>query len=181
MTRKTETIAHLDASIKRWKTRLKRSVTMIEKLEKKRNRLAAKATVARVLDPLIEALKPEVVGSRPRQSVVVDVAAPEKVQVVAGHLLDTDHVDPLGEKPAYDAAWKAALPIDTGIPDFLRRGQAAQKAVDEVIADQIREEQAAAKTAKARGRIATLKAKKSGETKKMPLTGKAALAAIRGE
>jgi hypothetical protein len=48
-----------------------------------------------------------------------------------------------------------------------------------VIADQIREEQATTKKAKAQGRIAKMKAKKSGDTRKMPLSGKAALDLIR--
>lgn len=63
--------------------------------------------------------------------------------------------------------------IDTAIPAFLKRS-------DMDAADQIRQEQADTKRRKAQGRIATMKAKKSGETRKMPLTGKAALAAIRG-
>jgi hypothetical protein len=65
-------------------------------------------------------------------------------------------------------------PVDIGIPDFLQRGVAAQKAVDEIIA-----EQAEHKRRKSAGRIARMKAKQSGETKRMPLTGKAALDAIR--
>lgn len=63
--------------------------------------------------------------------------------------------------------------IDTGIPTFLQR-----KKLDPV-AEQIKAEQEATKKAKARGRIERMKAKRSGDLKKMPLTGKAALAAIR--
>jgi hypothetical protein len=70
-------------------------------------------------------------------------------------------------------------PADDDIPAFLRRGQAAQQAADTVIAEQIKAEQAATKKRKAAGRIATMKAKKAGDTRKMPLTGRAALAAIR--
>jgi hypothetical protein len=47
------------------------------------------------------------------------------------------------------------------------------------VAEQIAAEQAETKKKKAQGRIAKMKAKKSGETRKMPLTGKAALEAIR--
>jgi type IV secretory pathway VirB10-like protein len=65
------------------------------------------------------------------------------------------------------------------IPDFLRR-TAEAKAKDAEAAEAIRQEQAERKTAKARGRIAKLKAAQAGDTKRMPLTGKAALAAIRG-
>jgi hypothetical protein len=149
MTRKTETIEHLDASIARWKTRLKRAVTMIDKLEKKRKRLAAK----------------------PVKTEKVVVFEPEPMVKVTSHPVANPNNVKLTFEPVKDA--------NLDIPEFLRRGQAAQKAADAVIADQIKAEQAATKTAKARGRIATMKAKKAGETKKMPLTGKAALDAIR--
>jgi hypothetical protein len=66
---------------------------------------------------------------------------------------------------------QAAPPIDTSIPDFLKR--------DDAVAEQLRAEQAETKKKKAQGRIAKMKAKQSGETRKMPLTGRAALDAIR--
>jgi hypothetical protein len=65
--------------------------------------------------------------------------------------------------------------IDTSIPAFLQRKK------PDPVAEQIVAEQKDLKHRKAQGRIATMKAKKSGETRKMPLTGKAALAAIRGD
>jgi hypothetical protein len=160
MTRKTETVAHLDASIKRWKTRLKRAVTMIDKLERKRRRIAAKVLVASVIDPMVEALKPEKVVVFEPEPVISDA----RLTDAAGTVL-RDMAAPVAD--------------DIGIPDFLKRGIAAQKAVDAVIADQIREEQATTKKAKAQGRIAKMKAKKSGDTRKMPLSGKAALDLIR--
>ena len=67
---------------------------------------------------------------------------------------------------------KPVAEIDTSIPAFLQRKL-------DPVAEQIKTEQAEIKKKKALGRIATMKAKKSGETRKMPLTGKAALAAIR--
>lgn len=63
--------------------------------------------------------------------------------------------------------------LEEGIPSFLQR-----KPLD-ATAKTIVAEQADLKKRKARGRIAKLKATQSGETKKMPLTGKAALAHIR--
>ena len=65
--------------------------------------------------------------------------------------------------------------IDTSIPAFLQRKK------PDPVAEQIVAEQKDLKRRKAQGRIATMKAKKSGETRKMPLTGNAALAAIRGD
>jgi hypothetical protein len=62
---------------------------------------------------------------------------------------------------------------DLAIPTFLQRKQ-----LDPVAAE-IKAEQEETKRKKAQGRIAKLKAKKSGATKAMPLTGKAALDAIR--
>ena len=49
---------------------------------------------------------------------------------------------------------------------------------DQQIAAQLQAEQAARKLAKARARVATMLAKKNGVTKRMPLTGRAALAFI---
>lgn len=49
---------------------------------------------------------------------------------------------------------------------------------DEQAAAELRAEQAARKLAKSRGREATKRAKQRGELKRMPPTGKAALAAI---
>ena len=174
MTRKTETVAHLDASIARWKTRLKRSVTMIDKLEKKRKRLAAKPVKTEKVvvfepEPMVK------VTSHP-------VANPDNVKLTfepATPMLDKVMAELSSPPSESERAKHDKVLADSGIPEFLRRGQAAQKAADAVIADQIREEQAATKKKKAQGRIATMKAKKAGETKKMPLTGKAALDAIR--
>jgi hypothetical protein len=61
---------------------------------------------------------------------------------------------------------------DLGIPDFLNRKL-------DPVAAQIKSEQEETKRAKARGRIEKMKAKQRGDLKKMPLTGKAALDAIR--
>jgi hypothetical protein len=170
MTRKTETIAHLDASIARWKTRLKRSVTMIDKLEKKRKRML-KVHQPSVADRLVE-----------------EIAAPVAVKVTSHPVANPNNVkltfEPLGPTGLSGPQCHGAVGVpdpdaNLDIPEFLRRGQAAQKAVDAVIADQIRKEQATTKVAKARGRIATMKAKKAGETRKMPVSGKAALDLIR--
>lgn len=69
--------------------------------------------------------------------------------------------------------------LDEGIPEFLKRPRESSE--DAKVAAQLKAEQEERKSAKARGRIAKLKAKKSGETQKMPLSGKAALKHIRGE
>ena len=163
MTRKTETIEHLDASIKRWKTRLKRSVTMIEKLEKKRNRLAAKATVAKHLDPVLEQLGALSIRPKAEKTVVFE---PELISPVIDQIMSKPPTE--SEKAANDQILE-----DSGIPEFLQR-----KKLDPV-AEQIVAEQDAAKKAKAQGRIAKMKAKKAGDLNKMPLSGKAALDLIR--
>jgi hypothetical protein len=75
--------------------------------------------------------------------------------------------------PVATPAPLTAMP-DTGIPGFLQR-----KKLDPV-AEQIAQEQKEIKRRKSAGRIATMKAKRAGDLSKMPLTGKAALAAIRG-
>jgi hypothetical protein len=64
---------------------------------------------------------------------------------------------------------------DLAIPAFLKRDTAA----DDAAAAAIKEEQADTKRRKARGRIDKMKAKQRGDLKKMPLSGRAALEAIR--
>ncbi len=173
MARKTQTIEQLDASIKRWKTKLRRAVNTLGTLEKKRNRLAAKALVAKHLDPVLEQLG--ALSIRPKAEAV---PASTLVAAVKGHIA---RVKVTSEPVANPDNVKLTFePIDTDIPEFLRRGQAAQAAVNDAIAaEKIKEEQATVKKAKAAGRIAKMKAKKAGDLKKMPLSGKAALDAIR--
>lgn len=97
-------------------------------------------------------------------------------QGVNGSALDT----------AVEVATKAieaasvAKPVDNpdeflAIPGFLKRSKADQEAMDKAQAE--RDERA---KLKAKGQAETRKAKRSGDTKKMPLTGRAALEAIRG-
>ena len=148
MAKKPKSIEHLDASIARWKTRLRRAVTMIDKLEKQRKRAAVRAS-----PPAHPTVHSETtLGTVPPSRVITDMreitAAPKPEPVKAAE-------------------------IDTEIPAFLKRAKL------DPVAEQIKAEQAETKKKKAAGRIAKMKAKKSGETKKMPLTGKAALDAIR--
>ena len=133
-------IEKIMASIKRWKSRLKRAMTAIEKLDRKLRRLEAKPVAPKV---------------------DLKVKQPEPMH--------HDAFVPRGD---------LAATADVGdMPDFLKRGMAADKAA----ADQIRAEQEALKKAKGKGRIEKMKAKARGDLKKMPLTGKAALAAIHGD
>jgi hypothetical protein len=147
MAKKTMTLEHIDYSISRWKTRLKRAMTAIDKLEKQRKRiLKARADLA-VAPPLAKAVR---------------------VSVPAHPTVDSETT--LGAVPPPSQAKE----VDTSIPSFLRRSP-------DPVAEAIKVEQAETKRLKAQGRIAKMKAKQSGETRKMPLTGKAALAAIRGQ
>jgi hypothetical protein len=141
-------LEHNAAALKRWRTRLKRAITMIDKLEKQHNRLLkAYYKNAEVAQPVEHRAESPVLSVTP-----------------------TLTPKPLVQPPPSD---------DLGIPEFLRRGAAAQEAADKVIADHIREEQAETKKQKARGRVEKMKAKQRGDLKKMPLTGRAALEAIR--
>lgn len=129
------TVAELDKALARWQSKLKRAVNTIDKLQKRRKRVVAKAE--RVAPP--GAAKPKFIETVMRETTgIPDLKVP-----------------------------------DTSIPDFLKRTK------DDEVADQIKAEQAAIKKAKAAGRIAKMKAKQRGDLKKMPLTGRAALDAIR--
>lgn len=79
---------------------------------------------------------------------------------------------PAPERTPLPAATPVA--IDTSIPEFLQR-------TPDPGTGQLKAELADQKARKTAGRIAKMKAVKSGETKRMPLTGRAALAAIRGD
>ena len=145
MAKKTMTLEHIDYSISRWKTRLKRAMTAIDKLEKQKKRLI-KATAVRAFVPAYPTVDSET---------TLGAVPPTPVMMI--------------ETPA-----PPPMRGDDGIPTFLRRSP-------DPVTEAIKVEQAETKRLKAQGRIAKMKAKQSGETKRMPLTGKAALAAIRGQ
>ena len=163
---KRETIETIDVALARWKPRLKRAVNAIDKLEKKRRRLVAKATVSAALDPVLEQLGALTIRPKTERVVVFEGDPIDPVKIV-------DDPAVKAAKASVEAALLDQSP-DLGIPSFLRRAP-------DPVAEEIKAEQAATKKAKAAGRIAKMKAKKAGDLKKMPLTGKAALAAIRGE
>ncbi len=76
--------------------------------------------------------------------------------------------------PAPSRPGPVASPDPLGIPTFLRRTADADKAA----AAAIKAEQVERKKTKTSARLAALKAQQSGETRRMPLTGKAALKRI---
>lgn len=148
MTKETSKLDLNTAALKRWRTRLKRAMTMIDKLEKQRRRLEARP-VAKA--PPVETRPPV-------------VPAPPVAAKPYGEVLDEmDH----------QAKYQPATDDHLDIPGFLRR-QDPDPAIE-----QIRKAQAETKRLKARGRIEKMKAAKRGDLKKMPLTGRAALEAIR--
>jgi hypothetical protein len=149
-----------DAALARWKTRLKRAITMINKLEKQKKRIEKKqrAPVAAI----------NYAVSLPTVGAIVANANEEADARRAAEV----------EREILSDTFKEHE--DTRIPEFLRRGLAAQNAADAVIADKIKSEQAEAKKAKARGRAEKHKAKMRGDLKRMPRSGKAALDYIKG-
>jgi hypothetical protein len=155
---KRPTITSIDTSLTRWKTRLKRAVTAIDKLEKQKRRLQKKTSIP--ASTLVAAVKGHIAR------VTASVSSEPKQEVFA-KIVDESITPHEPVKPGIVAECP-------DIPDFLRR-----QSQPDPVAEQIREEQAATKKAKARGRIEKMKAKKAGELKKMPLTGKAALDHIR--
>jgi hypothetical protein len=153
--KKITSIEHLDTLAKRLRTRLKRTMNALDKLEKQRARLLKPTMKTVVFEPSIEVLPPEPkVVHHPRIEVIEPTHEADRIAMARGGL--------------------AGSHDDLGIPAFLRR----QSKADADVAAEIKAEQAAVSKAKAAGRIAKMKAKKSGETRKMPLTGKAALALI---
>jgi hypothetical protein len=153
-----ERLAKVEAQRKRWATRLTRAVNAIKKLDRQRARLLKPVSPKQIpvtaqwhFDPVEpEAAKPEVV--------------------------EPNH-NPGFPDPSDPSYGPKGDPDDLAIPEFLRRGRAAQKAVDEQV-EAVRREVAETKRLKTQGRIAKMKAKRSGATRAMPLSGRAALAKI---
>ena len=144
MKKKQMTLEQNEAAIKRWRSKLKRAMSMLDKLERQRKRLEAAAVRASIpAHPTVD-------------SEATLGALPPKPEPLAVTIIK-----------------EMVAPDDLAIPAFLQR-----KKLDPVAAE-IAAEQEATKKAKARGRIEKMKAKQRGDLKKMPLTGKAALAAIR--
>jgi hypothetical protein len=134
-------LEHVDASLARWNSRLRRAVTAIKKLEAKRKRLLN--------------VKP-----KPALPISTQVAAVVTVKKPVEDVTDISFAEMTG--------------ADLGIPDFLKRSPVDQKAAVE-----IKTEAETRKKAKAKGAKAREKARLSGSTRKMPLSGKAALDFIR--
>lgn len=146
-----QTLEHVRASIKRWRSRARRAQTALDKLYRQEARL--------LRNPAVPPAEPA--------PVVEPVAPPPPV-------LSPGNTD-------YDALL-AHVEDQLSIPPFLQRAPAgvARKSplTPEGEAELVKA--AEVKKTKARGRIAKLKAKQSGATRKMPLEGKAALAFIKG-
>ena len=89
------------------------------------------------------------------------------------------------EKPIEAPAVPAPLPADDmpDVPDFLKLTPEQRRAATDAYVAKVEAEQAAAlgkKELRTKAKKTNTEAKLRGETRKMPLTGKAALAAIRG-
>jgi hypothetical protein len=178
---KRPTLETIDVSLRRWKTRLKRAVNAIDKLEKQKKQLLRKvARITTKQDRLQERVIKitTVQASLPAYPTVdsettLGALPPPQSTAPAAHPVSGDELDiPVylkrqpEPKPWAPGDWPTAIPA--GLRDQL-----------DTAAEEIRAEQEATKKKKAQGRIAKMKAKKAGDLKKMPLSGKAALDAIK--
>jgi len=146
MTDIAQELRDLDVRRKRWMSRLTRAHTAIKDLDQKRQRLLKKQQVAADFPELRQASK-AVVEKKLSTEIV---AAPQGVVAEAVQVLDDNDL----------------------LPGFLRRGQAAQKAVDDILATH-------SKTVDVDKLKAERKAKEKAERSKMPLVDRDAMAAIR--
>ena len=146
------------------RTRLKRTMTALDKLKKQRARLIK--TVKTVGAVPVSVPAHPTVDSETTLGTLPPVKPTPDLRKMENDL----------KRAATEAVGQKIVDAGLDIPGFLRRQGPSD--ADKAAADTIKAEQAATKKAKAQGRIATMKAKKSGETRKMPLTGKAALALI---
>ena len=153
-------LEHTRVALKRWRSRLKRCMTAIDKLERQERRLEkARKQPSPQLRPR---------GSADLRDLPATLPLAIRESAEDAGLIEPAHHD--GFVPRGDLAT-----VDNGIPDFLRRGIEADKAAQAAI----KEEQEKLAKAKAKGRIEKMKAKQRGDLTKMPLSGKAALAAIK--
>lgn len=157
MAKKKQTIEQIETSLARWRTRVKRAMTMIDKLERARKRLTK-------AEAIVEPVLRKIAGQPKTPEGAVLVTVPPALTTQPGKVLHGGRAEQgvIMEQPSDD------------IPAFLRRNTAPSP-----VADEIRQQQADTKKAKARGRIERMKAKQRGDLKRMPLSGRDALAAIR--
>jgi hypothetical protein len=156
------TLEQNTAALKRWRTRLKRAMSMLDKLERQRKRLEATAVVT--------------TSTRP-QPLAKPAPLPEQVQPKRprGHadLRDLNNTfGPAIREAAVDAGLIKPTP-DLDLPPFLDRSKIEPATVE------LAQEIAETKKLKTKGRIEKMKAKKRGDLKKMPLGGQAALDFIK--
>lgn len=137
------------AAIKRWRTRAKRAHTMLDKLERKAARLEKKTSIH--IDDLHK----------------------------------SDHPIAKANAESWRQIGKTSKPAATGndIPAFLDRRKKEAEAKDKataaaIVAEQTERKKAAAKI-KREVRAEVRQAKLTGQLKRMPLTGKAALEFIK--
>jgi hypothetical protein len=164
--KKITSIEHLDTLAKRLRARLKRTMNALDKLEKQKVRLLKAAKTPMVKTVAFEPMFDDAVPVSPPAYPTVDS------ETTLGTLPPVSVADE-ADRITMARAGLAGSHDDLGIPAFLRRQ--GRTDADVAAAEAIKAEQAAVSKAKAAGRIAKMKAKKSGETRKMPLTGKAAL------
>lgn len=145
-------LADIDNRLKRWRPRLTRASREVAKLLRQRERVMktkVNEAVPRAAETMAERLH-QAEPSIPLEQAVRMADGYDKIEKAAAALVET--------------------PLD--IPDFLQRGQAAQAAVNQVIADHNNKQ--LVETLKER------RAKKTEDDKhKMPLTGRAAMDHIK--
>ena len=161
-----EKIEHNADAIRRWEGKVKRAINALARLTRERTRLQRLAAQ----QPATPPAKPGMLDQLVAAATALPATAPPT---------------PV-ETPAPASAWKpgeleAAVAVALGDhpldpPAFLRRSQKDQAAIEAAKAERVERGKR-----KRQGQEATRKARRAGETRRMPLTGKAALAAIRGE
>jgi len=146
-----QTLDQVERSLKRWHSRLKRAVKAIDKLERTRRRLLK----AEADFPIKNAPEPKAGTPKPVETLS------ESCDRIVTETIMSHNPSP-----------------DLDIPTFLRRTPTARTQSDAEIVAELQASINERKRRKSAGRIAAMKAKQSGETKTMPLSGKAALAKI---
>jgi hypothetical protein len=160
-------LAHNAEAIKRWERKATRAMNALAKLRKQRTRLERQgwAEVSAALAPPAKpaALPAPVMLREPTLSEATDATVSAMLQGASFEEATASKPTPADDK------------LD--IPGFLRRGRSPE---DQAAIDAAKAEKADRAKRKRQGQDAARKARRSGATRRMPLTGRAALDAIKG-
>lgn len=158
-------------AIKRWERKATRALNALVKLRKQRARLERLIGKGRLGAAAVETILQEL------NECATESSKPTAAITSSSTAVPSASGEAAPKPPLASPSKDAAPPDDLAIPSYLRRERSP---ADQAAIDRAKAEREERQKAKAKGQAEKRKAQRLGETKRMPLTGKAALEAIRG-